>query len=108
MTARKLAFLRQLLWAATLAIGFGTLWSCAGALVEHLDSRGVAGREQASARTARCQVRRHATDPEHSAEQLVPVDLPRPEWQRARSSGPIRLNFWGEEKRPGASLIPVR
>ena len=67
MIARKFSLLRQLLWAATLATGFGTLWSAARHLARHLDSRGMAGPGLASYRRARGQVRRHAAHQEHSA-----------------------------------------
>ena len=89
MIARKFSLLRQLLLAATLATGFGTLWCCARGLARHLDSRRHgSGRESASSRRARGQVRRHATHPQHPARQPVPGDLSRPERPRAGRSGP--------------------
>ena len=46
MIARRSSLLRQLVWAATLATGFGTALVFARDLARHLDSRCMAGRER--------------------------------------------------------------
>ena len=48
MIARESSLLRQLVLAATLATGFGTLWFVLRDLARHFDSRGLARRGSAS------------------------------------------------------------